>query len=72
MTFLQVRTPYNLILINLATVEFLIAIVGVPLDVFALVKEEWGLGKGICVSSGALVTTCGMSDTILPNIFFYS
>ena len=60
------RTPYNLILINLAAMEFLIASVGVPLDVFALVKEEWGLGKGICVSSGALVTTCGMTQHIWP------
>jgi hypothetical protein len=59
-----VRTPYNLILINLAAVEFLIAIVGAPLDVLALLKEEWVLGKGICVLSGSVVTTCGMTHTI--------
>ena len=49
--------------------EFLIATVGVPFDVFALVKEEWGLGKAICVSSGALVTTCGMVKPIWPKSF---
>ena len=56
---LQIRSPYNLLLINLAFVEFLIAFVGIPLDVWSLIQQEWGLGKNICIISGATVTTCG-------------
>ena len=48
--------------------EFLIAIVGVPLDVIALANEEWGLGKYICISSGVLVTTSGMMHNVMSNI----
>ena len=45
-------------------VEFLIASVGIPLDVLALAKGEWGLGKSVCVATGAIVTTCGMFQII--------
>ena len=48
--------------------EFLIAMVGVPLDVIALANEEWGLGKYICISSGVLVTTSGMRHIGMSNM----
>ena len=56
---IQVRKPYNLILINLAMVEFVLSIVGLPIDVLALITRKWILGKNLCVVSGSVVTTCG-------------
>ena len=55
----SVRTPYNALVLNLAFVEFVLAFVGVTLDVQALVQNGWVLGKNICIASGALVTTSG-------------
>ena len=58
---IQVRKPYNLILINLAMVEFVLSLVGLPIDVLALITRKWILGKNLCVVSGSVVTTCGMT-----------
>ena len=65
---LQVRKPYNLILINLALVEFILAAIGLPLDIFALVKKGWILGKNICIISGSLVTTAGTLYTTVKLV----
>ena len=61
---IQVRKPYNLILINLAMVEFVLSLVGLPIDVLALITRKWILGKNLCVVSGSVVTTCGMTEYI--------
>jgi len=61
--YLQIRTPYNLILINLAVVEFLLAFFGVSMDVLALIQDGWQYGKDLCMAQGALVTTAGISIT---------
>ena len=58
---LQIRTPYNLILVNLAVVEFLLAFFGVSMDVLALIQDGWQYGKDLCMAQGALVTTAGIS-----------
>ena len=58
----QIRTPYNLILINLSIVEFLLSTVGVPSDVFALIHKGWSLGKLACYTSGSIVTTAGRNS----------
>lgn len=60
--FLQkayIQTPYNNIILNLAFAEFLMASVGITHDIVALIQDGWKLGKLMCVSTGALVTTCG-------------
>ena len=54
-----VQTPYNNIIFNLAFAEFMMAVVGVSHDVVALTQNGWKLGKLMCVSTGALITTCG-------------
>ena len=57
---LKIRTPSNLILVNLALAEFLIAIVGVPMDVFPLLNGEWIPGEYWCIATGTVVTTSGI------------
>ena len=54
----QIRTPYNLILILLATAEFLLTTVGITADVFSLVG--WGLDRIGCIVTGTVVTTAGI------------
>ena len=54
----QIRTPYNLILILLATAEFLLTTVGITSDVFSLVG--WGLDRIGCMVTGTVVTTAGI------------
>ena len=56
---LKIRTPSNLVLINLAIVEFILAFVGVPMDVLPLLEEKWAPGKNICIATGTVVTTAG-------------
>ena len=56
----QIQTPSNLVLINLAVVEFLIAFVGVPMDVLPLLDNEWIPGQNWCVATGIVVTTSGI------------
>ena len=60
--FYKIRTPSNLILINLALAEFLIAIVGVPMDVFPLLNGEWIPGEYWCIATGTVVTTSGICN----------
>ena len=55
----SIRTPYNTIVLNLAFAEFVLASVGVTLDVQALVHNGWVHGKYVCIATGALITTCG-------------
>ena len=60
----KIRTPSNLVLINLAVVEFLIASVGVPMDVLPLLDNEWIPGQNWCVATGTVVTTSGIWNLI--------
>ena len=70
----QIRTPYNLILILLATAEFLLTTVGITADVFSLVG--WGLDRIGCIVTGTVVTTAGIPtyvpiNPLLLNIHYY-
>ena len=56
---LQIRTPYNVILINLAGVELVIAMLGVSMDVSSLVRDGFAYGRIACEVTGAAVTTSG-------------
>ena len=56
---LQIRTPYNVILINLAVVELVIAMVGITMDVQSLIRDGFGFGRTACEGTGAAVTTSG-------------
>ena len=51
--------PYNLLLVNLTCAELILASVGIPFDVLALLQNGWRFGKDICIVVGALVTTSG-------------
>ena len=56
---IQLRTPANAVLINLTLVEFLMAFVGVPMEVLPLLQDGWGPGKEVCIVTGTVVTTSG-------------
>ena len=53
------QTSFGLILINLSFVELMIALVGAPFDVIALMQNGWRLGKYTCIADGLIVTTAG-------------
>ena len=55
----NIQKPYNLILVNLAFVELILSIVGVPFDIIPLLHNGWGLGNLACMGFGAVVTTAG-------------
>ena len=50
--------------------EFILACVGVSMDVLALLNHEWGLGKVVCVATGTLVTTSGMNNVYCFCLLF--
>ena len=60
----SIRTPYNVIVLNLAFVELLLAGFGVPADVQALIHRGWTLGKITCAINGIVVTTCGFTSIL--------
>ena len=62
----QIRTPYNLILILLATAEFLLTTVGITADVMSLVG--WGLDRIGCIVTGTVVTTAGIPTNALIHL----
>ena len=76
---IQLRTPANAVLINLTLVEFLMAFVGVPMEVLPLLQDGWGPGKEVCIVTGTVVTTSGnmkylnnkSSTRDWQNIFIY-
>ena len=51
--------PYNLLLVNLTCAELILASIGIPFDVLALLQNGWRFGKDICIVVGTLVTTSG-------------
>ena len=53
------QQPYNLMLVNLTCVELILALIGIPFDVLALLQNGWRLGKDVCIIAGTLVTTSG-------------
>lgn len=57
--FSRFQTPYNIIIINLACAEFVMATIGVTIDVVMLIQNCWKYGKFLCVSTEVIVTTCG-------------
>ena len=58
--FLQIRTPYNYLLINLAIAELVLASAGVAFDILPLIHHGWPFGVNVCIGTGALITTSGM------------
>ena len=57
-------------LINLALAEFLIAFVGVPMDVLPLLHDKWVPEKDLCITTGTIVTTTGIA-ILIPTPFYY-
>ena len=55
-------------LINLAVAEFLIAFVGVPMDVLPLLHDKWIPEKDLCIITGTIVTTTGIDILICHTI----
>ena len=55
-------------LINLALAEFLIAFVGVPMDVLPLLHDKWVPEKDLCITTGTIVTTTGIDILICYTI----
>ena len=53
----NILKPYNLLLVNLAFVELIIAVVGVPFDIIPLLHNGWRLGNLACTGTGAVVST---------------
>ena len=66
--FLQIRTPYNYLLINLAIAELVLASAGVAFDILPLIHRGWPFGVNVCIGTGALITTSGMHFLGKQNI----
>lgn len=39
--------------------ELLLAGIGIPMDLHALIQYGWGLGENVCTTTGTIVTTSG-------------
>ena len=57
---LQLRTPFNLILLNLILSDFLMILCGIPPDFTASIMRGWKLGYQPCIWVGFVMTLTGM------------
>ena len=55
----QVRTPFNVVLMNMVLSEFVIASVGVPIDFTASIMGGWKASKSVCIFTGFTLTLTG-------------
>ena len=62
--FLQLRTPFNLILLNLIVSDFLMILCGIPPDFTASVLKGWKLGYEPCIWVGFVMTLTGKQAKI--------
>ena len=64
-SFLQIRTPFNYLLMNLVLAETLIAVIGLPIDFLASYYYGWKMGKSLCVLTGFILSTSGKFSFVL-------
>ena len=57
--YLQIRTPFNYVLMNMVFAEFIIAAFGLPVDFTASFYHGWKMGKTLCHLTGFILTTTG-------------
>ena len=57
---LQLRTPFNLMLLNLILSDFLMILCGIPPDFTAAIMRGWKLGYQPCIWVGFVMTLTGM------------
>ena len=57
---LQLRTPFNSILVNLSCADFLMMSIGIPLDVVAAINGGWCFSQTTCNAIGFIMTFTGM------------
>ena len=56
---LQLRTEFNLLLMNLITSELLVSVFGIPVDLVAALQHGWAMGPAFCSVVGFTLTTLG-------------
>ena len=55
----QLRTDFNLLLINLTVCELLVAGLGIPVDAVAAAQLGWKMGRAVCWLTGFMLTFLG-------------
>ena len=56
---LQLRTEFNLLLMNLICSELLVSVFGIPVDTLAALQHGWDMGPAFCSVVGFTLTTLG-------------
>ena len=59
MFYFQLRTDFNLLLMNLIMTELLVSLIGIPVDALASAQGGWNMGATLCRMVGFLLTTLG-------------
>ena len=58
----QLRTDFNLLLINLTVCELLVAGLGIPVDAVAAAQLGWKMGQIVCWITGFMLTFLGQGN----------
>ena len=58
-TVFQLRTDFNLLLMNLICCELLVSVFGIPVDTVAALQHGWDMGPAFCSLVGFTLTTLG-------------
>ena len=58
--FLQLRTPFNWLLVNLISSDFCMLLLGVPPEIVAAFEYGWTLGYYPCIAQGMAMVVTGM------------
>ena len=58
----QLRSEFNLLLMNLIVGELLVVVLGHPFDTIAAFQRGWFMGDTVCTAVGFVLTMLGTSD----------
>ena len=58
--FLQLQTPFNRLLMNLVSSDFLMLLLGIPPEIIAAMAGGWKLGYYTCIGQGFAMMLTGM------------
>ncbi|CAB4057128.1 OPN3 [Lepeophtheirus salmonis] len=64
----KVRSPFNILILNLIVAEFVVSFFGIPVDFLSSFNRGWKYGEGFCKVVGFVLTAMGIGSVYTLTI----
>ncbi|XP_040577306.1 blue-sensitive opsin isoform X2 [Lepeophtheirus salmonis] len=64
----KVRSPFNILILNLIVTEFVVSFFGIPVDFLSSFNRGWKYGEGFCKVVGFVLTAMGIGSVYTLTI----